>query len=108
MATAYKVLGQINPSADTDTTLYTVPAATQAIVSSITIANLTAGMLTYRIAVRPNGETLANKHYVAYAVTLAAGTAQTATLGLTLDAGDVITVRADGSAAFCAFGSEIS
>ena len=35
MATTYKVLGQSNPSATTATTLYTVPASTQAVVSTI-------------------------------------------------------------------------
>jgi len=40
MPTTYKVLGQINPSANTATTLYTVPSATQTVVPTITIANL--------------------------------------------------------------------
>ena len=39
MATTYKVLGQSNPAATTATTLYTVPAATSAIASTITICN---------------------------------------------------------------------
>ncbi len=42
MATNYKVLGQSNPSATTATSLYTVPAATQAIVSTITVCNQAA------------------------------------------------------------------
>jgi hypothetical protein len=35
MPTAYKVLGQVAPSATTNTTLETVPSATQAVVSTI-------------------------------------------------------------------------
>jgi len=54
MPTTYKVLGQSNPSATTATTLYTVPSATQAVVSTIVIANLTASSATFRIAVRAN------------------------------------------------------
>jgi hypothetical protein len=35
MPTTYKVLGQSNPAATTATTLYTVPSATQAVVSTV-------------------------------------------------------------------------
>ena len=40
MATAYKVLGQSKPAAGTLTTLYTVPSSTEAVISSLTIANI--------------------------------------------------------------------
>lgn len=109
MATAYKVLGQSNPSATTLTTLYTVPAATETVVSTITIANISASGITYRIAVRPNGESIANKHYLAYDATLSANSTTAYTLGMTLDAGDIISVYAsDTNAVFQAYGSEIS
>jgi len=39
MATTYKVLGQIAPSAASATTAYTVPSATQAVISTITACN---------------------------------------------------------------------
>jgi len=109
MATAYKVLGQVNPSATTNTTLYTVPAATDTVVSSISIANLASSSATYRIAVRPAGAALANVHYLAYDITVGAADTTILTVGLTLDATDVITVY--GSTAnlvFHAYGSEIS
>ena len=109
MATTYKVLGQSNPAATTATTLYTVPAATQAVVSTIVIANLTATAATFRIAVRVAGATLANSQYVAYDVTVGASDSTALTLGITLNATDVITVY--GSTAnltFTAFGSEIA
>ena len=60
MATTYKVLGQSAPSATTLTTLYTVPSATTAVISSIVIANRDASSATYRIAVRPDGAAIAN------------------------------------------------
>jgi glucose-6-phosphate dehydrogenase assembly protein OpcA len=109
MATTYKVLGQSNPSATTATTLYTVPSATQAVVSTIVIANLTATAATFRIAVRVAGATLANSQYVAYDVTVGASDSTALTLGITLNATDVLTVY--GSTAnltFTAFGSEIA
>ncbi len=109
MPTTYKVLGQSNPSATTATTLYTVPSATQAVVSTIVIANLTATAATFRIAVRVAGATLANSQYVAYDITVGASDSTALTLGITLNATDVITVY--GSTAnltFTAFGSEIA
>jgi glucose-6-phosphate dehydrogenase assembly protein OpcA len=109
MPTTYKVLGQSNPSATTATTLYTVPSATQAVVSTIVIANLTATAATFRIAVRVAGATLANSQYVAYDITVGASDSTALTLGVTLNATDVLTVY--GSTAnltFTAFGSEIS
>lgn len=109
MATTYKVLGQSNPSAITATTLYTVPAATEAVVSTIVIANLTSTAATFRIAIRPNGATLANSQYIAYDITVGASDSTALTLGITLDAADVITVYAStANLTFTAFGSEIA
>lgn len=109
MATTYKVLGQSNPSATTNTTLYTVPSATSAVVSSITVSNLGASSATYRIAIRPAGASIANEHYLAYDITIAALDTIALTLGVTLATTDVITVYASTSTmAFAAYGSEIS
>ena len=109
MATTYKVLGQSNPSATTATTLYTVPASTQAVVSTIVISNLTSSAATYRIAIRVAGATLANNQYVAYDITVGASDSTALTLGITLNATDVITVYAStANLTFTAFGSEIA
>ena len=109
MATTYKVLGQITPSAATATTLYTVPAATQTVVSTLIACNQDTATCTIRVAVRPNGETLASKHYLAFEVTLAAQQTITFTLGITADAADVLTIQSSNAAtSFNAFGSEIS
>jgi hypothetical protein len=109
MATTYKVLGQINPSATTATTAYTVPSATETIVSSIVVANLGGSSATYRIAVRPDGESLANKHYLVYDATIAGTDSITLTLGITLNATDVVTVFAStATMSFSLFGSEIA
>ena len=109
MATTYKVLGQSNPSATTATTLYTVPSATQAVISTIVIANLTASAATFRIAVRPAGATLANSQYIAYDITVGASDSTALTLGVTMNTTDVLTVYAStANLTFTAFGSEIS
>lgn len=109
MPTTYKVLGQSNPSATTATTLYTVPSATQAIVSTITVCNQAATAATYRIAVRVAGAALAATQYIAYDVSLPANATDTLTLGVTLGATDVITVYASSATmSFNAYGSELS
>lgn len=109
MARTYKVLGQSNPTATTETTLYTVPSATETVVSTISVCNLAATAATYRIAVRPDGATLANSHYIAYDASLPANDTAMITVGLTMNASDVVTVRAStASVVFGLFGSEIS
>lgn len=109
MATTFKVLGQVNPSATTATTLYTVPSATQAVVSTITVANLAGTAATFRISVRPAGATQTNAMYVAYDVTVGANDTTTLTLGISLGATDVITVYAStANIAFNAYGSEFA
>ena len=109
MATAYKVLAQSAPSATTATNVYTVPSATSAVISTIVVANRAAAPATYRIAIRPDGAALANQHYIAYDVTVGASDSTTLTLGITVDAADVITVYAStANLSFNLFGSEIS
>jgi hypothetical protein len=109
MPTTYKVLAQSAPSATTNTDVYTVGSGKSAVVSTITIANRAAVSGTYRIAVRPAGATIANQHYIAYDVVIAANDTTALTLGVTLAATDVVTVYCS-SANFSVslFGSEIS
>lgn len=108
MATTYKVLGQVNPTAETNTTLYTVPLSNSTVCSTITICNLDVSA-TYRVAIRPNGATLENKHYIAYDAAVNQYETVMLTIGLTLAENDVITVRSStGNTAFQVFGSEIA
>lgn len=108
MAIAYKVLGQSKPAATTATTLYTVPSSTETIISTLTICNLGVST-TYRIAIRPNGATLADQHYIVYDAPINQYDSIMLTLGLSLDAADVITIYAGtANVSFNVFGSEIS
>lgn len=109
MPTNYKVLGQSAPSATTDTTLYTVPASTQAVISTVSVCNRGTSAATFRIAVRPDGAAIANQHYVAFDVAIDANATIPWTIGITLGDTDVITVRASSAnLSFSAFGSEIT
>jgi hypothetical protein len=106
---AKKVLGQSNPAAVTATSLYTVPASKEAVVSSISVCNLASSSATYRIAIRPAGASLANQHYIAYDVTVGASDTTIITAGFTVATTDVITVYAStANIAFSAFGDEAS
>ena len=110
MASTYKILAQSAPAAITETTLYTVPANTSAVVSTIAVANQAGTSGTYRIAVRPSADaTTAQKHYIVYGATVGASDSIMLTLGVTLAAGDKILVYASSAnMGFSAFGSEIS
>jgi hypothetical protein len=109
VATNYKVLGQSAPSATTATTLYTVPASTQAVVSTIFVCNRGASSATFRVSVRPDGAAQANQHYLAYDVTIDGNALLPITTGITLGDTDVLTVYASNTnLSFSAFGSEIT
>jgi glucose-6-phosphate dehydrogenase assembly protein OpcA len=104
----YKVLGQSSPSAASLTTAYTVPSATAAVVSTITVANRSATATAFRIAVRPGGASIADEHYVAYDVALSGNSVVALTLGLTLATTDVVSVYATlATLSFGVYGTEI-
>jgi hypothetical protein len=106
--TSYKVLAQAAPSATSNTDIYTVGAGKQTVVSTLVVCNRAATAATYRIAIRADGAVLANTHYIAYDVPIAANDSVTLTLGLTMDATDVVTVYASSANfTFAIFGSEI-
>jgi hypothetical protein len=109
MATTYKVLAQVNPSATTETALYS-PSGVAAVVSTITICNQASSAATYRIAVRKTGESsTAAKNWIVYGATVAASDTTALTLGITLEDGAAIRVYAStATLSFSAFGSEIS
>ena len=109
MANAYKVLAQSAPSATTATDVYTVPAATEAVLSTVIVANRAASAGTFRLSIRPDGAAQANEHYIAYDVSLAANDSTTLTLGITLDAADVVTAYCSSAdMSVNVFGTEIS
>ena len=109
MAITYKVLAQSAPSATTNTDAYTVGAGKQTVESTITVANRSASSATYRIAIRPDAATLANEHYIAYDASVPSNDTIALTLGLTIDAADVVTVYASSAdLSFSLFGSEIA
>lgn len=109
MPTTYKVLGQVAPSAVTNTTLYTVPAATQTVISTISICNRGSSSAVYRIAIRIAGSALSDEEYIIYDAAAPAQDTIFLTLGISLAATDVVTVYTSlATLSFNAFGSEIT
>jgi hypothetical protein len=106
--TTYAVLGQTvgTPALQA---LYTAGASEQAVISTITIANRGTVADTYRIAVRPDGESIANQHYIAYDASCPGNDTIALTLGITLNGNDVISVYSGTTnLTFNAFGAEIN
>lgn len=109
MAQVFKVLAQSNPSVNTNTDIYTVPAANSTVISSITVCNAnTTSNVNYSIAVRKSGEAIAQKHYIAANAVVGFLDTIVLTSGLTLGNGDVVTVFTSGTlTSFNLFGSEV-
>jgi glucose-6-phosphate dehydrogenase assembly protein OpcA len=109
MANTIKVLGQQNPSATTLTTLYTVPASTSTVISSISICNRSSVATSFRVAVRPAGASISNEHYIYYDITIAGNDTFIATIGMSLATTDVVSVYATlATLSFHAYGQEVA
>jgi hypothetical protein len=110
MADTYKVLGQAMTSTSW-ATLYVVPSAKQASVSSTNAIN-TGFTGTYSIAVVPSAEysaTPQSKHIIVKSKAIGVGEHHSFTGGITLSAGDRIMISASSiSVAVSAYGVEIS
>lgn len=109
MATVYKVLGQVSPSASVETNLYTVPSSTSAIGSSIIIANRGTSVATFRVSIAVNNAATTPKDYIYYDLPIGANDTFIATIGITLGFNDRVRVYASNTnLSFSLYGSEIS
>lgn len=108
MPESIKILGQVAPAAATLSPLYTVPAATEAVVSTIVVCNRGSSGANFRVASAPLGEADNPKHYNYFDCPIAPGETF-GCLPMTLSATDVIRVQADtANVSFIAYGSEIT
>ena len=109
MAITYKTLAQLNPGATTLTTLYTVPASTSAVCSTLTVCNQAAAAGTFRVSVRVAAGADNAKQYLAYDAAIGANSTVALTLGITVAATDLVSVYASAATmSFNLFGSEIT
>lgn len=109
MAATYKVLGQSAPTNTSEATLYTVPSAKSAIVSTLTISNLTSSAANASVNVGVAGAASANANTLLKTVSVPANSVTALTLGLTLATTDVVRVTSGtaNALAFQLFGSEV-
>ena len=109
MADTVKVLGQANPAATTLVALYTVPAATEAVVSTLAIANRTSSNVRVRVSIAIAGAADSLEQYIYYDTLVLKQDAIFATLGISLAATDVVRVYTDTlGVSFNLFGVEVT
>lgn len=108
MADILKVLGQAAPGA-TNYDMYVVPNLTQTTTSSLIVCNRSGSARTYRVAVRPLGAEVADKHWQWYDKSLSANDTDKHVIGMTLNAGDIVTVYGSTTdVSFTLYGVETS
>lgn len=101
-------MGQSTPVATTLTDLYTVPAATQAVCSTLAVCNQSTAT-AFRVSVAVAGAVDDAKQYLFYDAAIAANSTVTITIGMTLGATDVVRVYATlATLSFNLFGVELT
>ncbi len=109
MADTVKVLGQSLPAAATLTNLYTVPAATSTVISTLMVCNQSALPTTVRVSIAVAGAADITKQYVYYELSVAAYDSFAVTAGWALQTTDVVRVQsANGQTSFNLFGVEVT
>lgn len=112
MTTTYKILGQVNSTANAEVNVYTVPLATQASISSIVITNIDSVGASFSLSFVPSadaGHASQSKHFAIYNKSIQAGETQEITGGITLSAGDVIRITSSTANLIAnVYGGEIS
>ena len=104
-----KVLGQVALGAAALTAVYTVPGATQAIVSSVTVCNRSAVSATVRVSIAVSGAADDPKQYLYYDLPLDGNDSFVLTLGIALGAADIVRAYAStANVSVNVFGVEIA
>lgn len=110
MANAYKILGQSAPATTSETDLYTCPAATEAVISSIVVCNVSTAAQTFRVLVT-DGSTTTTSNFLYYDTALPVNDTFVASIAMTLDASDKVVVASGSTGtviAYSLFGAEIT
>ena len=108
----YKILGQIQTTANVLTTIYTVPASTNTVVTTITICNQSANTVSINVAANVSGSAVTTKNFIVSGYAL--GAAETLVLEprVSLNVGSILSANITGANASSnisinAFGVEI-
>lgn len=109
MAEIYKVLGQIATASATPAVLYTVPASTISVISTIIVCNRGVSSTTFRVSIRVAGAGDDPKQYIYYDIPIPSADTFASTIGVTLNATDEVWVYADSAdLSFSIFGTEVT
>lgn len=108
MATTYKILGQVSPTDTSNTDLYTVPTGYSSVVSTLSVTNIGTNATAATVYVRKNGAAAGDVNTLVPGTLIDAKSFNPITVGLTLAAGDIVTVKSGiaSSLTFQLFGSE--
>ena len=108
----YKILGQVQPTGNILTTIYTVPAATNTMISTITICNQSVNTVSINVAANVSGSAVTTKNFIVSSYSL--GAAETLVLEprISLNVGSILSANITGANAASnvsinAFGVEI-
>ena len=112
MPQVYRRLGAINPAANTQTNVYVVPTATEAVISTISICNQSIINVAYSIMMMP-ASTHANpanaRDFIVRGAVVPAADTIFLNVGLTANAGSILAANTNNAnVSFAVFGSEIS
>lgn len=108
MAESIKVLGQVNPLASTSSPIYTTPALTEAVISSLFVCNTDASPAHFRINIAVGSAPDAINQYIYYDIAIAGNETFAATVGLTMAQNDEIRCYSDTpNLVFSVFGTEV-
>jgi hypothetical protein len=97
MAETRKILAQSAPTGGVLTDVYTVPALTQAVVSTLTICNRGGIQSSFRVSVAVTGAANTNSQYLYYDIVIDAYDTFAATVGITLGPADVVRMYSSNS-----------
>jgi hypothetical protein len=108
----YKILGQVQPTGNILTTIYTVPAATNTMISTITICNQSPNTVSINVAANVSGSAVTTRNFIVSSYSL--GAAETLVLEprISLNVGSILSANITGANASSnisinAFGVEI-
>jgi hypothetical protein len=109
MPTTYKVLGQVEYDGTGEDTLYTVPGSTQSVCSTLAVCNKNAANQTFDVRLKINNAVDDDKQLLIFEAPVLSKDTLFITVGLTLNAGDVVTVKSSSTdVTFQLFGTELS
>ena len=93
----YKILGQIQPSGNILTTIYTVPASTNTVVTTITICNQSANTVSINVAANVSGSAVTTRNFIVSGYSLGASETLVLEPRISLNVGSILSANITGA-----------